>query len=485
VQKPITVLIALILFSPFLILLAHFPIRDLHFGAEVPGVFLFTFLQAAASAVVSLGIGLCGAMGLLAAQNRLKPFVYRAFEGVVILPAVVPSLFLIFAVLEFLPQMNGALRIVITHALLNSGLAAVVIARLLLQKIGGMAELASVEGSSRWKFYRVGVWPLIKRDLLFMGLFVFTFSFTSFAIPLVLGGSRATTVEVLIYERLRIYSDWSQALALAILQMLFIFILSWFLRKSEVPKVESRHINSRLLGWMPGLFLIFVSPLILFTGLFGEVVIAWVRLRGNGEILADLPNWIGGSALIAFATGFICAFLLLLLAYLIPRRWFRRMLSGYAAPSAVLTGFALLLIWPSGGACSYVKIIFGLSLISLPALYRLSFANLLSSLDSQIVMAQTLGASAGQIFSQVTCPQVIRQAFWLAGLASFWAWGDFALSGIVAEKPLTLAMTVKALMDSYRLDMANGFLWLILLGGTLSWLFFVGVGRVLSQKSAR
>ena len=182
-------------------------------------------------------------------------------------------------------------------------------------------------------------------------------------------------------------------------------------------------------------------------------------------------------------TGICTVLLLSLLAYVSPRGLARRILLGYAAPSAVLMGFAILFFWRATGLASYLKIILGLSLAAVPAFYRLQWDSILTSLEGQRIVARSLGAGELLTFRRVIWPQVAPSAFRIAGLASVWAWGDFSLSSVVAERTLTLAMVAQELMGSYRLDAATALVWVILAGAGLSYFFFSGVGRVLGSSA--
>ena len=99
-----------------------------------------------------------------------------------------------------------------------------------------------------------------------------------------------------------------------------------------------------------------------------------------------------------------------------------------------------------------------------------------------MLIAKTLGASDWQIFSRVVYPQVINRACFIGGMAALWAWGDFALSSVVAERTATLAMAAEGMMSAYRLDGATFVVWLVMLGGLVTFAIFSGAGYVLGSK---
>ena len=178
-------------------------------------------------------------MGLnrVALSSNLKRT--RAFEVLVLLPNAAPVLLLLLAVIKFFPWARGLPGILLAHVLLNSGLVAVALVTLFQNKLSGQAELAWIEGASKWRFFRVGVLSYLKTDITVLGLFVFAICFASFSVPLLLGGSRATTMETLIFQKIRLSGDWGEAVALASIQAAAIFAISCFLNFRTTPALAA------------------------------------------------------------------------------------------------------------------------------------------------------------------------------------------------------------------------------------------------------
>lgn len=450
---------------------------------EVGEVFLFTCWQAVLSAFFSLVFGLLGGLGLLWLEARVSSGKVRLAEAFALLPNVAPVLVLLLATIKYFPFARGLIGIVFVHALLNIGLVSVAFTRLVRMKMGGLAELAWIEGASGWRFFWRGVLPVLKFDLALLFLFVFALCFSSFAVPLMIGGSRATTLEVLIYEKIRISGDWSAALGIATLQMVATLFLSWVLRREPAPVSGVSRGLTPLLSWAPGVMVVGAAPLILFLGLVDDVVVGAERVFALSALRSELPILFLSSMAVAVGTGLMSAVFLLIVAFVEPRGAARKFLIGYVAPSSVLMGFALLVAIRGTGAWTYLKMTLGITLITVPSFYRLYWDSLLQSLESQRWLAWSLGANRGLIFREIVLPQVIRSCCFIAGLASLWAWGDFALSSVVAERTMTIAMLISGLMGSYRLDAATFLVWVLLLGGAMTFAIFNGVGRVLGTKS--
>ena len=484
----VAILIALFLAFPFLALLVHGSPWRLPPWDELSGVLLFTTAQALASALAALVFGVVGAFGVHWLTEKSGPHISRLIQGFILLPNVAPIIVLLLAVMKFFPFARGFFGIVFVHTLLNIGLVSVVALTLFQTRVSALAELAWVEGSSGPRFFLKGVLPLIRSDLAVIFLFVFALCFTSFAVPLMIGGSQATTLEVLIYQKVRLSLDWSQALGLAGVQVLAVLWFAWFLG-NEKSRTSTRVLASHrlehptpLLSWKWGLLVALIPPLVLLTGLIQGLIAGIAHLFLMPAVLDALPDLFLGSFAVAVGTGLLSVTLLLLLAYLNPVGWFRHFLIGYATPSAALTGFALLIVWRDLGLATYFKIVIGITLATVPSFYRLRWDSLLASLQNQRVVAESLGAADGLIFRRIILPQIARSAFFIGGLAALWAWGDFALSAVVAERAVTVALLVRSLMEAYRFDIATVLVWILLLGGLFTFFLFQGVGRVLGAK---
>ena len=481
-RTPLQILTALafatFLSAPFWLLLAHIGGAEWNWNGEVRKVLIFTVAQAAASAVASMSLAFPAALGLLSippGSNRL-----RWSEGLYLLPTLVPGLVTIFSVTKLWSNLVGWSGIVFVHALINSGLLAVVMARVFREKLGALSELAYVESAGFLLFWRKGALTYLRGDLLRMSLAVFAVCFASFAVPLMIGGSRGTTLELLIYQKLRLDSAWNSALSLALAQAGFLLLATLFLR--DRVATSNAACVSPLLQWRPGLLLGVGPAAIVIFGLLTGAEGGWAELKALPQLVPMLGELLLNSFFVSISVGAATIGLMAVIAYIYPRASFRRFLLGYAAPSAVLTGFALLIAWRGLGLATYCKIVLGCVLLFLPGFYRLQMDSLLTGLRGQVAVAETLGASPGLIFRQITWPQIAESIYGLAALAAFWAWGDFSISSIVAERNLTLALYVRALMESYRLAGATLLLYLLLLAAGVTYFLFRSLHHVAGQR---
>lgn len=478
---------ALILFLvfPFLFLVGQFRLFPAQMDfAEIFWAFKNSFLQAFLSSFFSLLFGLWCALGLLCFHAGHRQHWRFLLEILCLLPNFLPPLFILLATLNVVdPFPMGLVGIALVHTVMNFGLVAVLLAGIIESKLGGIAELAYVEGASRWLFFTRGFFSTMQKDLLLLGLFIFVICFGSFAVPLVVGGGRGTTVEVLIYEKIRLSSDWGGAVILAFLQSAFIFALTLVANRGK--GTTSRKWSRLYLLRMPtGVVATLLISSLYILGYIQGFIAGLPLLSTFYEIQSAILWNFMGTLFVGLSTGILCFLGLMLIAYCWPKAWFEKFLSGYVAPSTSLVCFSLLIFGPNEGWMPFFKIPVALMLLSLNTLFRMGWAGELQSLQPQLTAAYAMGAEKKQIFREILFPQVVGRAGLLSGLAAIWACGDFAVSRVLAHRDLNLAMMTETLMTAYRLNQATVLSSLIILAGFICFIFCVGGSRVLRRKLA-
>jgi thiamine transport system permease protein len=472
----------LYLIFPFLILLFHFRLDHWPEGREFFWAFKNSFLQALFSAVFSLVLGTWVAMGLVSFSDGYRRNYRMILEVLCLVPNFLPPLFTLLSLLNILdPFPMGIAGITIAHTFINFGLVAVMIANLVETKIGGLAELAYIEGAGRWQFFRQAFWPIMKRDLWLLGVFVFAVCFGSFSVPLIVGGGSGTTLEVLIYEKIRLSSNWSEAVILAIFQSAFVFGVSLLARQGGAVSAD-RHANLKIIRLFSGIAALLVITFFGFLGYFQGIVEGVRQISAFYEIQSALIWNFFGSLAMGALVGLLSFGSLLVIAYCWPRPWFGRFLSGYVAPSTALCCFSFLILGPNESFWPFLKIPLAFNLLCLGSLFRMGWDGTLRALEKQIDVARILGADAALIFQKVLLPQIAGRAALFAGVASVWACGDYAVSRIMAHRDLTLAMTTETLMSSYRLGMASLLSLSLVVCGVICFFLMIGVGRVVGRK---
>lgn len=468
---------------PYILLLSQVKDVSFSFFDNFYWVFENTFLQAFFSALISMVLGVYSALGLIHLKERYprqKVFV----DFFVLLPSMLPVLFVLLSFLNLAPSFPfGIWSVVLIHSFINIGVVAVSVMRVFENKIGSFAEWALIEGASRWQFMNNGIRKYLGRDIFLIFFFVFSICFSSFAVPLIVGGERGVTVEVLIYEKIRIYKDWGAALGLSAIQASFIFLISFGTRPS-IKTLRHKPVNLEIVADKWSWLLPCGISTIVVAGLFPGFLTGYSQFLEHSHIQQAFVAGLIGSLSVGLGVGFVLLALFFLVAFVYPNKILEKFLNGFVAPSAVLTGFGLLIFFESDKvSMQFIKIIVGLCMILFPILYRLQWDSSLASLLGQIRVARTLGASWFMILNDITIPQLAKMATFLSALGAFWAIGDFALSSVVADGDYTLALAIKSLISHYGLDLAVFFSWALLFLGLMLFLFFRVIGHVLSRKS--
>ena len=479
IPRALAFFILFFLLSPFLILIWKFPLHP-HFDfAEFFWAFKNTVIQAALSAFGSLLLGTWAALGLISMRPQFK----KILEIICLAPNFLPPLFTLLVVFYWVdPFPTGVIGIGLIHSVINFGLVAVSLSRSIETKLGGMAELAFVEGSSRVQFLKKVFFPTLKGDFAELFLFVFSVCFASFSIPLIVGGGKGTTLEVLIYEKIRLSMDWGGAVLISILQLVILaFLARGLMRfKSAKPSVPQQ---IRWIGHRSGAVMILLFAVLFLTGYLDSVFAGAKTAVQFLEWKDGLIQGALGTIFIGLTTGVLILFLLISITISMGFPWLRRWLQSYMAPSTTLTGFAFLILGPNEGYFSYVKIPLALALLFCGVLYRMGWENEVQRLEGQMATAEIMGASKWRLFQFVIWPQVQTRALLLAGLAAAWACGDYALSRILAYNDMTLALMTETLMSTYRLGLASLLSVGVLFSASFCFFTFWGFGYVYRRKS--
>ena len=450
---------------------------------NVVSILLYSFVQALLSALGALFLGVGGAFGLQWLASRWRNWLWLA-EGFVKAPAFVPPIFVILAILAFsAPYFHfpfGLWGVIFVHVLMNAGYVATRVRRLFEDRIGQVAEMAWLEGATRTRFLRA-LLPTLIPDLTLVGFVVFCVCFTSFAVPLTLGGAHGATLEVLVYERFRSGTGLGEALGYAVIQLIVLLGLGMFLFRELKISPRQWPLRHSLLESRGAVPLAFLPTLILVMGLLQGLPEGVRQLQHYGF---DLPIlwWTMGSFSVGLTVGLGVLFFVLLALWLMPHAILRGFLLGFGQPSTALFGLSLVLIGSALPWMVYVKVVVGLVLILTPIVFRWILIGPLLGLNEQLTMAELLGASRRQIFQHILFPQVIEPLAQAAAFASVWAACDFSLSSFVGEGEWTLALGIDNLLSNYREELATGLIWWLLLVASVCYGIFVGIGYGLDRK---
>tara|TARA_B100000749_G_scaffold279661_1_gene273024 strand:+ start:7045 stop:8493 length:1449 start_codon:yes stop_codon:yes gene_type:complete len=468
--------------SPYPILL--FKVNDFALPpwSEFERVLYLSFVQSFFSASLALIFGFLGALGLLSWSQSKR---FESLRTFITLPNFIPPLFVLLSVINIFESVGsfpfGLFGVVFIHVLLNVGLCAVIIERLIRENVGGTWELAQVEGAGLASFYWYGIITYLKRDLLSLFIFVFALSLTGFTVPLLAGNIEPLSLSIYLFNKLRLEGDWGQALFLALFESTVLYLFT-LLKTKPILNIGRPLMYRGFKGLsLPGVaWALATITLILLLGDITGWVSGVEQLFGDSVIL---PRF-GGAALYTFSIGMATGLLsfmsfLLLAGYFFHFRLFR-FFGFYNSPSPIFLGFVFLLALPEVGRG--IQLVCGLWLLFFPLLFRMYGRAFIEPLQKQIEVAKVHGAGSGLILKSILFPQMVQPLCWLSGVAAFWGAGDFALSRVLLGQDRTLALLVETLLGAYRLDMATVVALAMLLVGAVCMGLFVGAGYVYRKK---
>ncbi len=262
--------------------------------SHIYGLLRFTLYQAFLSTVLSLIVGVLLAWALAhQSQFRGRGLLVALFSSSLVLPTliVVFGLIGIFGRNGTINQLSlflfdhsfgsyiyGLAGILLAHVYLNASFAA----RALLHSFESIPKekykLAKSLNFSVFERFLYVEYPALRSTLLSIGSTIFLLCFTSFAVVLLLGGSPSyNTLEVAIYEAVRLDFDIGLALKLALLQLsisaVLVILSSGFRTGLANLKTSHTHIPwkeakiPRVIQWVViGVFtLFFVLPLVVIV----------------------------------------------------------------------------------------------------------------------------------------------------------------------------------------------------------------------------
>ena len=414
----------------------------------------FTFWQAVLSTLLTLALGLPGAYVFARFEFPGR----RLLNALALVPFVLPTVVVGAAFLALIGP-RGALGLRLDHTIWAI-LAAHVFynCAVVLRVVGGVwaqldprtEEVARVLGASRWGAFRQVTWPLLRPAVLSAASIVFLFTFTSFGVILILGGTGYSTIEVAVYRAAAVLLDLPAAATLALLQLTFLAVLLVvYARLQAKAAVNQRLTAARVSARRPrgraewAFVGATVALLVLVLGLPLAALVERALAGSGGYSLANFGALFGDSArgalfvppidairnslVFATAATAICLPLGLLAGAVIAYRRgavataFDALLMLPLGTSAVIVGFGFLVSLgqlPIDLRTSPLLIPIAHALVALPFVVRATVP-LLRSIDRRLhEAAAVLGASPARAWRMVDLPLVGR-AVLVGGVFAF------------------------------------------------------------------
>lgn len=477
-KRLVTIGLFLVLVSPYLFLFKEIQFTNINIP-ELLAAFKNTLIQSLLSCVFTMGFGFWAARGLCSLEKSKK---LKYFEMACLVPSFLPALFFVAAVLQVVKYFPfGIIGITIIHTLMYAGLIGLFLQFIFINKFQKLSEQAYLDGATELQFLFY-MFRNMYFELTMIFLFLFVQFFTSFSVPQLVG-QQTLTIETLIYEKIRTSGALSEAMFISFLESIFVISLLLFYRAQKVSYNHSKD-KVWLVGSRAGLVVI-ILPIVLFVwgSLSGSAIGVRQILEMNNSMPKMLPLVLK-SVSISIFTGIVLTITLSLVAFTYYSKLFDRFLLSYVPLSTVLIALGFLLVHLNLGFIEPdIKVVTAMIILFLPVLYRLELKTKLQSLDSQVEVASLMGARRSLIFNQIVFPQVFPSILFLAGLGAFWTIGDFAITQIIYGKDVTLALYIQSLVGSYKLELANLLIFLLLFLGFLVFILFREMKYVVSQKN--
>jgi len=457
------------LFFPILYLLAagftSLPQSEIFSDSYFLSVVRLTYVQAAVSALLSGIVGTAAA--LFYSENRF--WGRTLFWRVSLVCFSLPSVLVVLAMLGFWGPRYGWFLVLAAHVFFNfpiflrsCGTA--------LEKMDRTEEKVALSlGASRWRCF----WSITARKLwpLWRSSFVLAFLYCSSSLLIVLllgGGPGFTTLEVAIYQAIRVDYDLALASRLAVLQLVVsIPIYLWLARRTSSPRFDKAQVffplyrpRSRFSAWilysfaLAAAFAIFLGPLARF--LFSGGLALW-----HGKLELGMRPLLSSVAL-ALGVGFISALYCFGLARQ-DRRSRRDTYSFFAslplAVSPLLLLFSFSLAYPglmTSWRGSLLPVLVVQALASLPLVIRPLQAGFSGISDPIYGSARSLGADNRSLLKWIEWP-LVRPFLWLGFLygAAFSLGEVGSVLLFLADGVETLPLEIFRNLQTYRLEQAE------------------------------
>ncbi|HHL22318.1 MAG TPA: thiamine/thiamine pyrophosphate ABC transporter permease ThiP [Aliiroseovarius sp.] len=468
-------------------------------GAADWAALRFTLLQASLSALISVGLAIPVARALSRREfigRRVlvllmgAPFILPVLVAVLGLLAVFGRAGLVNEILGWAGigpvSIYGLHGVVVAHVFFNLPLAT----RLILQGWqaipGERLRLAAALGFSPRDMARHLERPMLRSVVPGALLVVFLVCLTSFAVALTMGGGpRATTIELAIYQAVRLDFDLGRAALLALVQLALGLAAGLIALKISLPgagmgaglghmerRWEAERWPLRLLD----------GGLIVGAALFLLLPILMVVMRGLPG-LATLPGavWLAagrsvGVALVA--TALVMSLALSIAAVTVLARWrvagLFGMLGIVASPLVIGTGL-FILIHPLADPALFALPITAMvnALMALPFALRALLPAMAEAEEGFGRLADSLGMAGWARLRLMWAPLLRRPLAFSAGLSAALSMGDMGVVALfAAPDQATLPLQMYRLMGAYRMqEAAAAGLLLLVLSLAVFWLF--------------
>ncbi len=431
--------------------------------------------QSFLSASFSVFIGLLMALSYVKKAAHVKKTLYWG-----LLPQALPTVLIVYAYFKIFsffgiyPQ--SYFHVIVVHVLINMGLVSFLIFPHVQDEIEKKLHLMISLKISINKFFQLIVLGELAPTVFYIWILIFSFSLTSFSVPLLLSGSVPSSFDYLIYLKGYVEGDWASAAFIGILE--FVFLGCLFFLRTEKLSTSARNTNFIILRDPKSIFYLFnLLPLML-------ILISLFHI-GEGNSLEAFKALSFDFREIIINTFFLSSWTFLFYTlifwsqlYILKFESVRKFHQFFWPLSPILLSFVILSISLYFLDSVAIKVAFsGLAIASFvfPIVFKFWILPEYSTLINFHKKSQILSVSYPRFFDQVIGPYFYSAFQTSLAYVILFAIGDFTISGILLSDLKTIGISMRTYIQSYQLIEAQLLaICLIILAFIL--IFFIGGG---------
>lgn len=345
--------------------------------------------------------------------------------------------------------------VVAAHSYYNIPLAFLVLRAALANVPQSLEDTAAACGAHGRKIIMDLYWPLIRRPLMACAALIFLYCFTSFIVPLQLGGHHAQTLEVWLYQEIYLYHDYAMAGWITLTQFIVLASLVALLLKLQPNTLtHTGGFNTRVPLPLPttSKFALWLWRLAITFFLAGPLVVLVARSVStsswqNISLLAHSQFGLGlGRSLLIAASALGLTLLLV---------WLLRLPNALTLALIAISPVTLTFMWFFVLGKGSISLIAAFVVILLPVVGVLFQTVRARQPQFLLRTIQLLGASSRQVRMlewRLTLPAIRRSL----ALGSIIILGDATLSSLLgqADKPLVMPV-VMSFISSYHFALGS------------------------------
>ncbi len=172
----------------------------------------------------------------------------RWFIGIMMLPVFLPPVIVSTSFIATfgtqgtlpLPILYSPTAVLLAYSYYNIPLAYVLVRSALSGVSTATEAAAQLLGADRWQRFRHVLLPQLRLAIIGTAGIIFLYSFTSFILPLQLGGVHGQTMEVWLYQQIYLYHQPTKALLAATLQFTILLIVMVVLVRTQTKPLPNK-----------------------------------------------------------------------------------------------------------------------------------------------------------------------------------------------------------------------------------------------------